>query len=1002
MAKDYTKYNVANVGEKLNKSRLVQAIVKDYITKNTPNWEALQTAFPDNLQGNKCVVAKKSDVEKERDFYMDAPFALSDGTEIVTCRQWGKDNILNFIAQAKTLGYSVLVDGEAAEEVEEESPLDAEQIEKFKTEEAEIYADPDYYAEWDAFSLYDDLLEAGDTAWADRILQRIEDRADGASTFESICEKLQERNETERLFVAAKKGEALVEDTSDYTSLANIISKEDKDWALKLYQKAEELAEDFSDLNSIGDALFEELGDKENALRVQRKAMSLIEDKWNKKHFISSLEDLGEIGESLLAEYMDLEDKSVPKMDIPENLFASYELPWGRFVSLRLENGPAFDNTYSFRILLDMKEKKIVGKTNEDRFRRWFDEREVGIYDDFVKLKSYDGVLTISGGDSKETEDWQISCHTDFEEVLDGELPKDASGDDLYNAVGQEKEVYQLYRYLYDNSDEKGIKIGFNEADIAALTKADSSYEFGEALEEALEKEQLDALDYEPLLIEMAKENTLKGQSFHLSITHLAGLVNLHFGNLCHRAYYGEEGITKTNLEYAATWGELVTALAERAKKVDDYINLASCIQMKFTAFEDRVECEQFANENYYRAIEEMDDVTELVGLVGGHLQEEYYENDELTTKAGEKALNLAATFEDYAYICFDDSERCNFRNSDIYKNAVAKAIELKAYAEEDELERFKGMLEEEEDEENLEKLNEVSNETQSLKKVNIKIGGRIPNYLFGVLKGKYYDECETALSFASEDVETIEDMLKLLYGTVLEGATDGIEEFKENMDMDEFKENCPLLADFFESASGSMDHEQFYEIVFDMAWKKDVNIIEDDAYITITVDDEEVVKEQDLADFLGETEWINEEDHPKAAAITQAFWAKHRDRFNLDEDNEFTTYKAKNGVLQFNEWIEPNGLAAYKVRERNVTFEHDNIVKFNFDFKVTEFDLSKLAFLRYANVTDFRHSGAEYVGSFLVYDNNIIRPDIIIYRDKGFTLYYEEGFKSCSFLIEG
>ena len=90
---------------------MVQAIVTDYITKNSPNWEALQTAFPDNLQGKKCVVAKKSEVEKEKDFYMDAPYALSDGTAIVTCRQWGKDNILDFIAQVKTLRYSVLVDG---------------------------------------------------------------------------------------------------------------------------------------------------------------------------------------------------------------------------------------------------------------------------------------------------------------------------------------------------------------------------------------------------------------------------------------------------------------------------------------------------------------------------------------------------------------------------------------------------------------------------------------------------------------------------------------------------------------------------------------------------------------------------------------------------------------------------------------------------------------------------------------------------------------------------
>ena len=153
MAKDYTKYNVSNVGEKFNKARLVQAIVKDYIAKNTPNWEVLQTAFLNNLQSKKCVVAKKSEVEKEKDFYMDAPFALSDGTEIVTCRQWGKDNILNFIAQAKVLGYSISSDGEA----EEESPLNAEQIEKFKAEEDDIYADPEYYAEWNAFSLYDDL-----------------------------------------------------------------------------------------------------------------------------------------------------------------------------------------------------------------------------------------------------------------------------------------------------------------------------------------------------------------------------------------------------------------------------------------------------------------------------------------------------------------------------------------------------------------------------------------------------------------------------------------------------------------------------------------------------------------------------------------------------------------------------------------------------------------------------------------------------------------------------
>ena len=49
MAKDYTKYEVSGMDKAFNKSRLVQAIVKDYIAKNAPNWEALETTFPDNI-----------------------------------------------------------------------------------------------------------------------------------------------------------------------------------------------------------------------------------------------------------------------------------------------------------------------------------------------------------------------------------------------------------------------------------------------------------------------------------------------------------------------------------------------------------------------------------------------------------------------------------------------------------------------------------------------------------------------------------------------------------------------------------------------------------------------------------------------------------------------------------------------------------------------------------------------------------------------------------------
>jgi hypothetical protein len=240
---------------------------------------------------------------------------------------------------------------------------------------------------------------------------------------------------------------------------------------------------------------------------------------------------------------------------------------------------------------------------------------------------------------------------------------------------------------------------------IAAIANANSGFTFEQLLTSALDKDRLDALDYEPILIEMSKENTFQKESFNLPIHTIASTINLHFGNLCYRAYYKEEGITKTAVEYRTTWGELLEALAERAETALDYINLASCAQMQFAAFEDRNDAEIFARTHYENAIERIDNVQKLVNLVGGHLQEEYFEDEALATQAGEAALELAKTFQDYAYICFDENECCNFRNSDIYEQAGDRAIELKAQASEDELNNFKIMLEEEEDEERLGKL---------------------------------------------------------------------------------------------------------------------------------------------------------------------------------------------------------------------------------------------------------------------------------------------------------
>ena len=302
-----------------------------------------------------------------------------------------------------------------------------------------------------------------------------------------------------------------------------------------------------------------------------------------------------------------------------------------------------------------------------------------------------------------------------------------------------------------------------------------------------------------------------------------------------------------------------------------------------------------------------------------------------------------------------------------------------------------------------MESANEKSTkESQAMKEINITISGRIPNYMFGILGDEAYAECQKAMSYAIDnDIETIAEFVKMFYQATLYGG-DGMQIFQESIDMEQFKLNCPLLSEFLDRVEeGEAGHLQFYEDILDMSWEE-VNIIEGDASITITVDGKEIVPQQKLADFLGETEWVDEDDDPKAVAMAKTFWNENGAKFDMEDREEFTVYKAKNGVLLFNEWIYPRELANYQSRERNITVEHDNIVDFDYFFEAPELDLSKIAFLQYGNASDFHRSAVEYIGSFLSYDNKIIRPDQNIHRDKGFTLYYEEGFKSCNFLIEG
>ena len=118
MAKDFTKYSVEGIENGLGKARLVQKIVGHFADKNQLSHDDLKEVWFDDLQGGKGVFKKLSEIDdkNERNYYVDAPVVLTDGSKIAICNQWGKENLSNFILHAGLLGYVIKAEGDEPKE----------------------------------------------------------------------------------------------------------------------------------------------------------------------------------------------------------------------------------------------------------------------------------------------------------------------------------------------------------------------------------------------------------------------------------------------------------------------------------------------------------------------------------------------------------------------------------------------------------------------------------------------------------------------------------------------------------------------------------------------------------------------------------------------------------------------------------------------------------------------------------------------------------------------
>lgn len=121
----------------------------------------------------------------------------------------------------------------------------------------------------------DQLAEAGDRQWAEKVYKKAENQVEDSLDLNwlaySISEILGDKDWAKGLY---QKAENMAETSLDYNWLAYSIFEtfDDKDWAKKLFEKAESKPENVRELCDLADTIFEVLGDTDWQFQVYKKA----------------------------------------------------------------------------------------------------------------------------------------------------------------------------------------------------------------------------------------------------------------------------------------------------------------------------------------------------------------------------------------------------------------------------------------------------------------------------------------------------------------------------------------------------------------------------------------------------------------------------------------------------------------------------------------------------------------------------------------------------------
>jgi CxxC motif-containing protein len=305
---------------------------------------------------------------------------------------------------------------------------------------------------------------------------------------------------------------------------------------------------------------------------------------------------------------------------------------------------------------------------------------------------------------------------------------------------------------------------------------------------------------------------------------------------------------------------------------------------------------------------------------------------------------------------------------------------------------------------------------------VKIKLSGRIPKFFFGVLREEYRDEIKEALQYCSDDVQTENDFLNLVFALALEDSEDA-QDALFNVISREDLENLPnfneLVNEFVEDGG---NHFYMIDRLFDYPNMNQygsnygISFFEDNAQISISDmnSDEVLVEKTSLEEFISggqdviEAEEVEEnseeyENLKKLNALKDA-----NPEFGFSQDNYFRWHKNEYGSVFLTdglEYPELDEFSSSNSSDEQVTIHFDDIVTWSFyiDTKGEKFDMKNLTFVNMGRSDEFRDS-ENIVFSHLFYKNELVEPEEDWHRDKGITLMYgtSREYNTLDFFIKG